>query len=1088
MPYVDYVNLMIGTAGNGHAIPGPQRPHGLVKLSPDTITLPCAGYDYNDGRVIGFSHTHLEGVGGRGGRGNLLLTATTGPLAVEETEYASRFSHRDESARVGYYQVRLQDYDVNAELAATEHCGFHRYTFPTGRAGRILLDVGHTLGGRNRCTGGEIRITGDRSFEGCGHYPLLGDASQTFIIYFSGEADAPFDTPGTWSGTDIFEDSREISGSKIGMYLGYEAGASRTVAVKIAISYVSVEKARSHLAREIPGWDFDKAVADTAAAWEELLGRVRVEGHTEDYRIQFYSALYRSLNQPTDYTEHDEYFDGVGGRNVYPSEGRHFYSDDWAIWDTFRTTHPLQNLIEPERAADQAQTLVRMYRHGGWLPMCTGPAVGYNQTMIGHNAASVLADAVAAGHEDFDLETAWDAMIKQATQFHPEQRLRMLGAHPEYLEKGYLPDDAVPGNTFSVSETLEYIYGDWCVAQMAKRLGREKDHAEFLERARNYRKLFDPETRFMRPRNRDGRFVEPFDPTDAFKRGFCETSSWEYTFFVPHDVQGLINLVGSDEAFAERLDEFFGKRYYNNQNETGIQTPFLYNYARKPWKTQEMVLRYVREHHGNRPAGLYGEDDAGAMSAWYVFASVGLYPVCPGQGALAICTPNFPHVTLRVGNRRFTIRCLSFALENIYIQGARLNGAALNRSWISYGELQAGGELELVMGAEPSDWATDFESAPPSLTTDTPMFSVDGISLFTAVAKPGEAFPVSLAVTNKGITGGGDIVVSADGIEAGKINVFLEAGESREVEVPCRLYALGRHSLTAQGKSAGVVSVDGTAFTRFACREAPGLSAVVTTGEAVTVTARVINTGSAPGWEAAGLCVNGDLAQTVPLYLKPGACADVEFRYTPPQEGNYALRVLDSPEAALDRAGTPGHDFMFCSGTPLAGFYQAGDNLYILAGGFQGKGDNAVLYHRHFYAGDFDAMVRIAYEENTNPYAGAGIIVKNDMGAGHNKGGMILGAMSVRGYFFNWNMEGSRPAAHPAYAVDCPRTPYWFKLSKRGKRFTGSRSEDGKSWIVINEVDYPEAAEKQHIGLFAHSGSERPRLVKFTDFCVDSVR
>jgi predicted alpha-1,2-mannosidase len=426
MLFTEKVNLMIGTAGSGHAIPGPQHPHGMIKLSPDTISLPCAGYDYNDGRMIGFSHTHLEGVGGSGGRGNILLTGTTGPLIVEEREYASRFSHEDEKAKVGYYQVRLLDYGVNVELAATAHCGFHCYTFPKGKESRILLDLGHTLGDWNFCTSAEVHIIDKTHFAGFGEYPLTG-SNPEFVIYFYGELDTPWKSWGMWNGDEIQKEAMRVEGSKIGLYLDYGTPENiLPVRVKIALSYINIEKAQEHLEKELPHWELEKTAAETRALWEELLGRVEIGGHSLDYQIQFYSALYRSFNQPTDYTEYEEYMDGVGGRKVYPSEGKHFYSDDYAIWDTFRTTHPLQNILEAERGNDQVQTMVRIYEHGGWLPMCTSPAAGYIQTMIGHNASSIIADALAAGYMDFDQEKAFAAMKKQAEEAHPDPKLRIL--------------------------------------------------------------------------------------------------------------------------------------------------------------------------------------------------------------------------------------------------------------------------------------------------------------------------------------------------------------------------------------------------------------------------------------------------------------------------------------------------------------------------------------------------------------------------------------------------------------------------------------------------------------------------------------
>lgn len=1081
----ELVNPFIGTAGLGHTLVGPQRPHGMVKLGPDTISLPCGGYDYNDGVILGFSHTHLEGVGGRGGRGNIMLTASTGKLLVEESEFASTFLHEDETARVGYYQVRLQDYDVNVELTATEHCGYHRYTFPKTDCGHLLLDVGHTLGYKmNNCNDGELWVESDRSFSGYGCYPLNEHADNVIIIYFYGETSIPFSCCRLWNRREVLTTATHTQGSKIGLAMDYSFEEPTAVEVKLAISCISVAKAKGHLVRELEGQSFTDCEKASCEAWERVLGRIMVEGKDEDSQVQFYSALYRSLNQPTDYREQDEYFDGVGGRNVYHSEGHGFYCDDWAIWDTFRTTHPLQNIIEPERAEDQALSLLRMYEHGGWLPMCTAPALGYNQTMIGHNASSVLLDVVATGGAELlDKEAIYEAMKKQATCVHEDAGLRMLGANAEYAEKGYLPHDAIPGNEFSVSETLEYIYGDWCTAQMAKHLGKEDDYAYFAARALNYKNIFDCTTGFMTPRLRSGEFCKDFRPTDAFKNGFCETTSWEYSFFVPHDIQGIINLIGGEKEFIERLDAFFAKNYYNNQNETGIQIPFLYNYAGAPYKTQETVLRYVRDFHFNAPEGLYGEDDAGAMSAWYVFAAAGLFPVCAGQGIYAITTPNFEQVSIDTGKATMKIRCVNYAYDNLYIQGALLNGAPLDRSYLTAMELQTGGELVLYMGNRISDWATAVNSVPPSMTEQ-------GISVQVLATKAGTVsengwFTLDVKVANRGPDCTWIAEPTANGIPLAKHRVPLGKGETVCVQIPCHIFAAGESEVTLAGISCGTVSYSCRSIPCAVVDEPPTLNRVFCREESirpVQINATAQNTGGTTASLPVLLRVNGKVEQSCEVTLNAGEKTSVSFSYLPHTQGSYSITVNDSPPCEYVVATHASNEFYNCSTAGYARFSQYQNKLYLEANGFMGRPEQGILYSKTKLKGDFEAEVWLTYEDVTCPYAPAGMIVRNDMAAADRLGEVTVGAMSTRGFYFNWFESNTDIPCHPTGAKLTPIVSYGFKLRKVGKTFSGHISMDGKEWICIGERAMPEAAGAQHIGLFCQSCSPKVRLVRFENF------
>lgn len=1079
--YAEYVNPFIGTIGLGHALVGPQRPHGMLKLLPDTIKQPCGGYDYSDGKIFGFSHTHLEGVGGRGGRGNIMFTATNGPLEVEEEEFASLFSHNDEKAEVGYYQVRLTDYDINVELAATEHCGYHRYTFPKGKDNRVLLDLGHTLGNAlNNCYDANLKIIDKQTVCGGGKYALSGKGSNPFEIYFYAKLSVPAAKTAVWNKKEVKENACTEEGSKIGAIFYYPD--ADYVDVTVGISYVGVEHAKKSLEKEIPEFDFDKCVTDTKNVWNELLSRISVEGNDEDSRIQFYSALYRALNQPTDYREYDKYLDALGEEKIYDSEGRSFYSDDWALWDTFRSTHPLQNLIEPERASDMITTFTRIYEHGGWLPMCTGPSVGYNQTMIGHNASSVIIDCMVTGAENYDSEKAYAAVKKQATEPNPDEKLRMLGTHPEYLKHGYMPHE-VAKNDMSVSETLEYVYGDWCAAQIAKRLGKTEDYEQFIKRSKNYKNLFNKELGFMNPRFGNGEFSKDFRPTDAFKNGFTETTSWEHTFFVPHDVKGLINLIGGNEEFIERLDEFFAENHYNNQNETGIQVPYLYNYAGAPWKTNETVLNYVRNYHFNKPDGLMGEDDAGAMSAWYALSAAGFFPVCPGQGVYALTTPNFEKIKINTGSAVFTVTAHNFAKENLYIVGALLNGKPYNKTYITIEELKNGGELELYLGNTPSDWGTAADSVPPSLTEADIKIKIDDAKIVDA--KPDGSFEVEVTVTNEGPECTYIAKPKANGLYIGKKRIGLMENETVTARIVCRVYKNGVSEVTIDGVSCGTVETELTGDAKLTCEKAPKLSEVMSFEDSIkplTITAVVKNTGAYKGTDLAVLRVNGAYVDAVEVTLESGEEAEVQFTVTPTEKGRYCFSVCGGEEAVYDVAGDTDSRFYSMSSSPYARFAQNGNNIFIKANGAMQTHEHAFLFEKHKIKGNFEAQVAITYEDFTCPYAQTGFVIRNEIGSGVRTGEVIVGGMTQRGFYNNAFVDDKTTNCHPGNCKGTPICPYWIKVRKEGKTFYGAYSFDGDNWIDLPATVQNEAAESQYLGLYSDAGTNVPKLVRFTDY------
>ncbi len=525
---------------------------------------------------------------------------------------------------------------------------------------------------------------------------------------------------------EIHENSTEESGKNIGAFVRYSTGKDEKIQVKTGISYISVEQARRNLDREIPdreipGWDFDSIQQESETIWNNLLSRIKVEGGTQKQKVKFYTSLYHALITPIDYTEEDFYYSGITGvREIYPAKGRRFYSDDWCTWDTFRSTHPLQTIVEPERQADYAQSYVSMYEHSGCLPNCQGSRLGCNMGMDANHTISVLVDIFMKGFTDFDYETAYQAMR--------ENSLNNPGGNEElsqdYLSLGYIAFEYDGGarEKKSSSFTLERAYNDWCVAQMAKALGKDEDYKLFMQRAMNYQNLFDAETGFMRPRHKNGAWKDPFDlgSKQGNSNGFTESNSWQMTWFVPQDIQGLINLMGGRESFVKKLDQYFLEDRHNPGNEPDFINPFLFNYAGAPWKTQEVVREIMAKAYGSGPDGLKGNDDSGALSAWYVFAAMGLYPVTPGSNIYVITSPIFSSILIDNGNKNgttFQIKAKNSSKENKYIQSAMLNGVQLENPWISHSDISNGGTLALTMGTAPNkEWGSRLENTPPSIS------------------------------------------------------------------------------------------------------------------------------------------------------------------------------------------------------------------------------------------------------------------------------------------------------------------------------------------------------------------------------------
>lgn len=762
---VDDVDPMIGTDFFGHTYPGPGLPFGMVHLSPDNDVegwTYCGGYSYPDDTIMGFSHTHFSGTGMIGG-GDILLTATTGatvhvvpgPKNRPDEGYRSRFHHGTEVVEAGYYRVVLEDDDVTAELTATRRAGMHRYTFPEAPKATLIIDVGHEIGEEHP---GEslVRIVSDDEVEG---YKQLDG----FRLYFSIRLSRPAEAYGTFDAGYRTPESRqrmypyksEERGQNIGAFVNYRTRSGDSVEVKVGLSYVSVEGARTNLQAEIPAWDFDAVRARARTTWNEWLRRIRVDDPSEEHRTIFYTALYHTLLAQHIGQDVDGRYFGMDGE-VHVAEGFDFYPSFFS-WDTYRSAHPLLALLAPESVSHMVRSIGAKADHYGWLP-AQHYRNRFGQGMVGDHLVPIVVDAYVKGIRDYDVEGIYAAMRRKALEVPPPP-LPESAARPgltHYLELGYAPCDRT---TESVANTLEMAYDDWCLARLAGALGRTEDEKLFMKRAAHYRNVFDAETRFMRPRKADGSWLETadgrpqeiarfgdhsyyrfFDPLLVGRRPhrhYAESNAWQYLWSVQHDVAGLIELLGGAEAFTERLDTFFTMtptitrpKYvgvvgtigqYVHGNQPSHHVAYLYDYAGAPWKTQERVREVMTRLYRTGPGGLCGNEDMGSLSSWYNLSTMGFYSVTPGQSTYAIGSPLFREVTIDLGDgKTFVVAAPENGPSNVYIQSARLNGQPLDRAWIDHEEITRGGRLELLMGPEPNrSWAARPESAPFSMSTET---------------------------------------------------------------------------------------------------------------------------------------------------------------------------------------------------------------------------------------------------------------------------------------------------------------------------------------------------------------------------------
>lgn len=739
--FIQYVNPLIGTQKMGHTFPGATVPFGAVQLSPDTDTIPyemngkyngdvykyCAGYQYDDATIIGFSHTHFSGTG-HSDLGDFLIMPTTGVVQLNpgtadhpETGYRSKFSHSTEVAQPNYYKVKLDDHNITAELTTTTRVGFHQYTFPQTDNANIILDLMHGIYNyEDKNTWTYIRIENDTLVTG---FRQTNGWARTRTVYFAMSFSKPIKEYGNkdyskkqvyrgfWGKFDQSKNFPEMASKNLRAWFSFGSmKEGEQLKIKFALSPVSSNNALQNLRTETPGWNFDTVKQKGQQQWNTELSKIDVELDDKDDMVNFYTALYHTFLGPTVYMDVNGQYKGLD-QNVYTANGFTNYTT-FSLWDTYRALHPWFNLIQPKRNADMVQSMLVHQQQSAehMLPVWSHYA-NENWCMSGYHAVSVIADAVAKGIKGFDANKALDACVQTArTNYYMK-----LG---DYVTYGYVPEDKLRG--ISVSTTLEFAFDDWCIAQLAQKLGRKAIYDEFIKRSQNWMNVYDASTGYMRPKLSDGTFRKNFDVLSTHDQGFIEGNAWNFSLFVPQDPTKMIAMMGGDQKFIPHLDslftmelsdEFFKETEditregiignYVHGNEPSHHVAYLYNFTSQPWKTQERIRMILKKQYKASVDGLGGNDDCGQMSAWYVFSSLGFYPFAPGNNLYQLGSPAVKKAVLSFENgKKLIIEAKNQSAANVYVKRVLLNGKPITLTSITHEQLVQGGTLLFEMSAE----------------------------------------------------------------------------------------------------------------------------------------------------------------------------------------------------------------------------------------------------------------------------------------------------------------------------------------------------------------------------------------------------
>lgn len=731
---------MVGTQRMGHTYPGATVPFGMVQLSPETDTIQyehngqynkkvyeyCAGYQYDDTNITGFAHTHFSGTG-HSDLGDFLIMPTTGDLQLNpgtqehpENGYRSRFSHDKEWAEPGYYKVELEEYNITAELTASTRVGFHQYSFPEGESANIILDLStgiYNYDGKNVWT--FVRVENDTLITG---YRQTNGWARTRTVYFAMLVDQPISNyghkkkkSGVYNGFyRKFNEKKnfpEMAGQDITAWLQFDNPKQNKVKIKFALSSVSTDGALKNLQAEVPHWNFDQTKQESNQLWNKELNKIQVKTITPEDKKVFYTSMYHSFLGPVEYQDVDGKYRGLD-QNIHQANDFTNYTI-FSLWDTYRALHPFFNLVQAERNSDMVESMLAHYDQSvhPMLPVWSHYS-NENWCMIGYHSVSVIADAIAKGVYTKDLERALFACANTAN-YKPYDGIEY------YLDYGYVPEDK---NGSSVSKTLEYAYDDWTIAQIASKTGNTGIQQEFMKRSKSWKKVYDPISGFMRPKLSDGNFRKNFDPMDTHGQGFIEGNAWNYGLYVPQEPEELIETMGGQKRFTQMLDSLFTMKLddkyieateditrdgiignYVHGNEPGHHIPYLYNWTNSAWKTQERVRMICKTMYLDAPDGLCGNDDCGQMSAWYIFSSLGFYPVCPGSTEYALGSPAVVSAEIDLGNNKtLKIKTKNQSAENVYVKEVLLNNKEIEGLTIDHSQLMEGGELTFIMSKRPN--------------------------------------------------------------------------------------------------------------------------------------------------------------------------------------------------------------------------------------------------------------------------------------------------------------------------------------------------------------------------------------------------
>lgn len=734
--YTQFVNPMIGTSKMGHVFPGATAPFGMVQLSPQTnfevmhkvdgsynskTYEYCAGYQYRDSTIIGFAHTNFSGTG-HSDLGDFLVMPTVGDLVLDPLKtseggkgFYSNFLHKNEVASPGYYKVDLDSYGIKAELTASDRVGFHQYTFPKSDNAHIILDMVYNVYHHdNKNVWTFIRVENDSTITG---YRQTKGWARDRKVFFAAKFSKPFKSYGHKKYDDIKYDGfyrrfkqeenfPEMAGQDIRAYFNFDTSEGEDIQIKFALSSVSSAGAMKNLEAEISHWDFNKTREETKAKWQKELSKIEVKMMTPEDKITFYTALYHTNLSPIIYEDVDGQYRGLD-QNIHTSENFTNYTI-FSLWDTYRALHPLFNITQPQRNSDMIKSMLAHHAQSvhNMLPIWSHYA-NENWCMIGYHATSVIADAMAKNVGDFDTSHALKASVNTAN-------VRYFEGIGDYIDLHYVPEDK---SHSSVSKTLEYAYNDWCIAQIAKQVGNNDSATEFTKRSTYFNNVYDANIGFMRPKLSDGTFRKDFDPMDTHGQGFIEGNAWNYGLYVPHDIDKMVTMMGGKERFTQHLDSLFTMEIedkyiekheditrdgiignYVHGNEPGHHIPYLYNWTGHPKKTQSRVRMIMDTMYGSTVEGLCGNDDAGQMSAWYIFSSLGFYPVTPGSSDYALGSPLVEEAIIHLDNGKILkIIAKNQSEKNVYVKRISINGKPLQGTLLNHQDIMNGGELIFEM-------------------------------------------------------------------------------------------------------------------------------------------------------------------------------------------------------------------------------------------------------------------------------------------------------------------------------------------------------------------------------------------------------